>query len=408
MSSRPVVFRAAVALLGAGVVHLAGAAGEPEYPSSDAGYIEVGAIHVRPGLELKNVGYDSNVFLSPDQEEGDYTATLSPSVEAVTLFGHRGRLDLSQTIDLVAFLETSSQNHVDSETSSSWDIFFGDFTYSGGLDLLTRKLRPNDELTERIREEDGEFSGQIAWEPSVRTELFFRAEGRTVDFSGDARPFGKSVTDLNRDEVHLSLGGRLPLRPKTDALFQVEREVIRHDREELGRDATAWRVVQGLRFDPQAIIGGELRFGVLHFDPDSQARTGFDGMIGRASLSTRLGRRLVLRGWFNKDLVFSIFGDNLFYLSRSTGLEATTSFTRRFSLLLGGSISENNYAEPVNFSAFQGIRQDRIRSAWVGWSFAPAGAPRFGLQIRRRQRESNFDLANDRQVLVTGNATYTF
>ncbi|TDI32473.1 MAG: hypothetical protein E2P03_06630, partial [Acidobacteria bacterium] len=33
-------------------------------PTSGEGYVKLGAFHLRPALALKNVGYDSNIFLT--------------------------------------------------------------------------------------------------------------------------------------------------------------------------------------------------------------------------------------------------------------------------------------------------------------------------------------------------------
>ncbi|MFQ5766642.1 MAG: outer membrane beta-barrel protein [Acidobacteriota bacterium] len=409
MSPRPAVLMATLLVAMAGPAAFKLQAAEAiETPSADDGFIEVGPFYFRPRLTFKDLGYDSNVFLTRDNEDGDFTATLGPSLEAATLFGHRGRLDLSQEVDLVGFLNTPSQNHVNSRSQAAWQIGFSDFTYRGRAGYANEKLRPSEEIDERERQRNEFLSGELSWSRSSRATLALLAGRNRYRFSGNPLLFGNNLSDLDRDETSTGLKARVRILPKTDAVMELRHTSIDHTRPELGRDAVMRRLIPGLVFDDSALIQGEIHLGVLRFDPDRAGRRSYSGPVGRAVLSTRLGRRLRLQPSYQRDLVFSIFANNLFYRTETFGLSAFTSLSSRFRLETGGSRSALHYPDLVSFPAFTGLRRDRITRYWLGWSYALDSRPRYGFRVEWRDRNSNFDLEDDTQVRVIGRASYSF
>ncbi len=408
MPPRAAALLAAAAMAAAASLATAADGERPSPPAGAEGYLDAGPFHLRPGLALKDLGYDSNVFLTRDDRVGDYTATLAPSLEAVLLLGHRGRLDLKQELDLVGFLETSSQNHADSRSTARWWAFLGDFTYRGGLRHETARLRPSEEIDQRVRYQGGTLESRLSWSRGERTLLAASAEHRRMGYAGDPRFFGNNLSDLDRDETTALLEARLPLRPKTQALVEASRTWIDHRRPGLGRDVVSQRLVAGVLLDASALLQGEVRYGVLSFRPEDPARAGYSGPVGQAALRYRVLRRLRLGAEYARDLEFSVFGDNLYYRRQTVGLSAATALTRRFHLEAGGSRSTLSYPVPVPLPAGDLLREDTIHQAWVGWSYAPPGGPRYGVRVVRWDRDSNLDAEDDAQVRVVGEASYVF
>jgi hypothetical protein len=201
---------------------------------------------------------------------------------------------------------------------------------------------------------------------------------------------------------------RTRLRPKTDAVVEISRTAISHRQELLGRDVTSQRLLAGVNFDATALLQGEIRYGLLSFMPADPSRSGYRGPVGRAALHYRLLRRLRLGADYERDLEFSVFGENLFYRRERIGLSASTALSRRFQVEAGGSRSLLRYPVAVSFAGFSGRRQDAIQQTWVGWSYAPPGRPRYGVRVLRWERDSNFDVEDDTQYRIIGEATYAF
>ena len=190
--------------------------------------------------------------------------------------------------------------------------------------------------------------------------------------------------------------------------MEVSREDYRFDDIDLGRNARGWRYLPGISLDHTAFIQGKLRLGVLDFQPHTSGRTGYDGTVGDAALSKGFGRRMRMTLSAERDVVFAIFGDNLYFVSKSTGLEASTAVSNRFRIEVGGSLRRNKFPVPVVSGDFTGRRRDEIRSVRIGGSYQLTGAPRVGLSLQYRELDSNFEDANWDEFRVLGNATYTF
>ena len=326
-------------------------------PDADSGFTRAGGFWFRPRLLMRNVGYDSNIFLSADEEPvGDWTATLTPALDVLTLFGNHGRFEASQAIDLVGYLDTSSQNHTNSRTRLAGDAGGGDLRFSAESEYRTEELRPGAEIDERVRLQTGRMLGGLAWSGSGRSEIRVRGSVDRYDYSGNETAYGTSLTELNRDERRLTVAGRWRALRRTHLLLEWSDEAYVHEQATLGRDADARRMVAGLRFDPGAVLVGEVRAGYLAFTPDDPARIAYDGPVGTAQLRARVGSRVAVTLSGARDINFSVYGDNLFYDERTLGLELSTALSRRFRLEAGVTRTALEWPVPVAFSDFSGVR----------------------------------------------------
>ena len=79
---------------------------EEDFPLE--GTFRAGPVRLRPFFLIKNTGYDSNVFLSANEQVSDFTSTLGPGLKLLTLFGDRGALLLTQELDYVWFAQYTS------------------------------------------------------------------------------------------------------------------------------------------------------------------------------------------------------------------------------------------------------------------------------------------------------------
>ena len=386
----------------------AAAAELPPPPSAKDGYIDVGAFYLRPGVGVRNVGYDNNIFLNSFDEVGDWTATIVPSLEATTLFGHRGRLDMRQSFDLVFFLNTSSQNHVNSLTDIEGKVLFSDFLATGVFSYDSSKLRPSNEINERIRQKISTLGGKLAWSKTTRSEISLELVRQRFDYDDNSDQFAGIYRDLNRDETTAALKLRTRLRPKTDITLDIANTDVVNEDPSLGRDAVIRRLVPGLLFDATAFLQGEIHYGYMKITSEDPARQDYQGPTGKARLSYRPIARLRLQAEYDRDVVYSIFGDNIFYLDTRFGLDGSVPVTQRFHLRAGAARTAINYREEVSFPVFTGIREDRIDELWVGWSYAIPGRPRMGFRIVRWDRDSNYPPAVTTQYRIVGEATYVF
>ena len=88
-------------------------------------YLRWGALRVRPGLALSNVGYDNNILYNDANKVSDYTATISPKAEVLILFGDRAFLQLNQRFDFTLYLENTDQNYDNNHTAARVTVPLG-------------------------------------------------------------------------------------------------------------------------------------------------------------------------------------------------------------------------------------------------------------------------------------------
>ncbi len=79
-------------------------------PPDLANYRRWGFLRARPGIELSDLGYDSNIFYSNTQPVSDTTATLSPKLDGLILLGSKAFITLRDQFDYTVYAEHSDQN----------------------------------------------------------------------------------------------------------------------------------------------------------------------------------------------------------------------------------------------------------------------------------------------------------
>ena len=128
------------------------AAGALEPPDLSR-YLRWGPLRVRPGFVLANLGYDGNVGYT-STAPSDYTATLSPRVEGVVLFGQRGFLTFQEQLDWTVYKTYHDLNFVNQLGSARLTIPLKRMGFYVDGALNHTKDRPADQLAVRndIRE----------------------------------------------------------------------------------------------------------------------------------------------------------------------------------------------------------------------------------------------------------------
>ena len=132
---------------------------------------------------------------------------------------------------------------------------------------------------------------------------------------------------------------------------------------------------------------GELRVeagnGRLRFD--DPARLDYSGVLGSIAYNRRVAAHSQVTLDAARDLSFSVFAANDYFLMDRAGLSTEWSATRRLSLRAGAQVGRNSYQVPVNGI----LRRDRYTYPWVGflWSIRRVRA---GFDVGYYDRTSNF------------------
>jgi len=388
-----------------------------------AGTMRLGPFRLRPYLQIRDTGYDDNVFLEDTARVSDFTSTVEPGLKLLTLFRDRVALALDERIDYVWFAQTISQNHFNNLAKLRTDLYLKRITLFAELDALSFRERPSTEIDFRIRRYENSFGTGIRYE-RPRSSLEARVGEDEFRYVSGTEA-GQSIPDfLNRRERRLTVTGRKKILPKTTFLLEWEGREIAFD--ESGRlagdqvkDSAARRISGGFECDPSAFLHGTVKVGIESLRPDAPAREGFRGAVGDGTLLYRITgvTNLEVRG--RRGTGFTIAQNNVFYVDTTYGATLTQFLSERVAAEAGTDRERVEYPEETQLCNLQagscgaggaglvsGIRTDDLRSYFVGGSYRFNNQTRVGLRLGIWERDSSFDFLNRRRK--TAQVTYAY
>lgn len=390
----------------------------------------MGVLYFKPSVALKDVGRDSNVFFSRDDEQSDITATVSPAAEGALRFGSRGFLTIKLGGAYVWYRRFHTLNHTNLTSGLKGNLNLRDLRFFAAADYLRHEERPSSELDQRARRTNViqrvgagyEYSPMTALDIIVKKE---RITYRDPDFVFQQCPVGcptYTLTDfLSRTETTGNLRFTQKVMGRTRLVLDVQKRrydftTALPDRDASGerpvvgsmRDSGETRLLAGVELEPGAVLSGSLRAGTVDFRPknvsDQRTRRG----VWNAALNWRLGNRLALATVLDRGLQFSTFGGNLYYREDRRGAECVYHLNRLLGVEAGYDGYRLLYPTITQAPGFSGRRRDRIRILKGGLRFKLANRTTATLRVADRRRSSNIPDSEDRQVFVTTGVETTF
>jgi Putative beta-barrel porin 2 len=415
---RRAVARAALVALGASLLSLAAPApraaaeeapADPDLSLQDTH--RAGPFHIRPFVLLKDAGYDDNIRFDASRPEGDTTATAGAGLSALLLTGDRGGLYTSQEVDYVAFGRNTDLNHWNGSARGRGILLLKHLVLSLEDAFRSERERPNTEIDQRLRRQNNGVSGALRTRGTGRLALTASLRRERIDYrTGD--PAAADVPDrLNRDEDRLAVAGELRVRPKTTFILEGRVERIAFDDASQGRDSRKRTLLPGFRFDPSSFLSGELRLGVTRLTALDFPDSDFSGTVGETALSARLGSSSRLKGTYERDLVFSVLPDNLYYVGTSWKAAFEQFFSRRLSGEVAYGRGLNHYPNETTRAGvdpFQGIRDDRLTTYQAGVRYRLNDQLSLALTAYRLNRDSTDDFYDRQRNLYTLGTVYNF
>jgi hypothetical protein len=380
------------------------AEGKLEPPDLDR-YVRWGALRARPRIEVKDVGVDDNILASSTLEISDYTATITPSLEGLLLFGSRAFLDFRSSVEYTAYLNYPDQNFPDWRNKARLTAPSSRFGLFAEFEINRLKSRPADlEDIRPDRDEDGIAFGAIM-ELGGHTEVEI---GRHVmDYrhsDPDYSAFGQDIAErLDRQERRTVLDASLRLTDRTRlTLYSDIGDIDFVDPDPLGRskDSTLWSFVPGIGFGAGGPLSGSARGGWSAIDSDDATRTDFAGVVGEAKLRWRPIRRGSLGLEWYKRPSFSVYEDATYLLDSSTELSGL--YYLSWPIGIEGSVA----AGKLTFPGSRSGREDDILEYEFGFRLRLSEDQRgrrveYSLTWNRWESDSNIE-GLDRSRTIVG------
>jgi hypothetical protein len=316
-SDRALALGLAAALLFAGAAASV-AAQEPPRPAPTPhpfGQLNIGVASFTPMLQLRNIGFDSNVLDLSGTEpvKSDFTATVEPGVE--TRFT-TPRLDarLASTVALTYYREHASERAispnfaatVDHRLSGALSLYgkgnFGFVKERTGFEIDTRPRRLAHSATAGVR------IGQR------KIELDLHGTNGGLSYERDATFQQVSIADtMNHTFTGGGAGVKYRLSPYTSLTGLVDATATRFEFSPI-RDTNSYLGVLGVEFHPRAMISGSAGMGYRVLNPLSNRTPAFSGLTPRAGLTYTLRDILTISGGAQRDVEYSVYGDRPYFV----------------------------------------------------------------------------------------------
>jgi hypothetical protein len=372
------------------------------------GFHPLGKAWWRPAFSMQDVGYDDNLFLSPeDSRIGDSTATFAPQADFIIPFGDRGDLKGVEQVSYTVFEAHGEENFLSDSSTLHGDFYAGPWGISTDARYVTTRVRPTEEVDIRPRRSERGLRLEARYEHARRIG-FNLYVGRDETSFGSSDPSGQFEfrTRLNRAED--SVGGAVSYRVGRRTDFVVETVTRRVDfsaENALTPVVRQTRTVAGFDWRPPGRIFAQVRAGNLKISPEDLPSQAFDGLAWSTSFIFPLFARVSVKVNGSRDTWLSALENNLFALSTRGGIAVATSLIPKATLELGAELSRTRYSD---IGADVEPRRDRGTRAYVGGRYLLSDRSTVGLRLSRFLRNTNVEGEDASQFTASASLGWVF
>lgn len=380
--------------------------------------IRIGPFGILPTIQLKDIGYDSNVYYQHEDNApvSDFTVTFAPEVQVHLIFRDYLILSLAESPEYVYYFEQKRERRWNNTIAPEFKfLFLNRIVISGKYSHSNRRRRATSEFDVRANEIAESYRGQIFYETARKTSFGFSGFTRKITYEDVTLP-GEEIylsRDLNRREK----GGNVELyyRVFSKSFFFITGGYTDYEFEHAQsswRNSYSYQVFAGIRFPLLGKIRGTLSLGYKELIPRDASRTGFSGLVGNTGINFRLWRFGFSLSYL-RDCHFSYWTNNIFFNEDRVGAGVSYYLTRFLRVDYGLSRAKARYPVPMSVRMPDGsfeviLRDDRYRSHSVGLVFRVIENTGIGILVNFWERESNYYWENRKRMFIGGYVTYEF
>jgi hypothetical protein len=376
-------------------VPVAAAAQQPSWSSAiddvrETARMHVGPVYATPGLQLKELGIDGNVFNADGDPRSDFTATVVPKADVWLPIARRALLQATAASDVVWYAQYEAERSLDPHLALRGELYLHRLMLFGESTYLNTRQRPNHEIDLRSRHlEDGLTAGAgLALTPKFSVEI----AGRQLRTRYDAAAAfdGTSLQRmLNRQTRGLQVTVRHHLTPLTsiDVRFDDVRDRFTFSPD---RDSDSYRVMPGVVFKRRALVNGSAHVGYRKFTPsEGAALQEFSGLVARLGLSYTLLGATTFGVTYGRDVTYSYEELQPFFVDNAVGASIRRAIGRRFDALVSADRHAYEYSDAL--TADRPIAgPSRVDVTWnyagsIGYRLGGDGRVAFGASYWQRE-----------------------
>ena len=309
------------------------------------GGIRIGRVLVAPGLVIREIGWDSNVYDEPTDPKEDYVAAVVPDVSAFSrlrfmkLSGYAG-------VDLQYYKTYEPERNIGHQVRGRADFLLSRVRPFVGGGQTHLRTRPNGEIDTRADRELNELSGGLAFEISPTSDIYGATYSLETVYEDSFEDGVELAATLNRTTHDYTFGLRTELTPLTALTLSggYLEDVFDNSPQ---RNAETFTGNATLRFSTDAVISGFVTVGYRDLQPVDPLIRDFRGFTYSAGIYypfLEIGRLAftAVRG-----TEYSFDTEEAYYLENSFTISYTHFLFDEFDAQVRGGNSFYNYGYTV-------------------------------------------------------------
>jgi hypothetical protein len=287
----------------------------------EAGVIKAGPVSIAPGLTIREMGHDDNVFDEAEDPKEDWVIAGTPDVAVFTRLRF-AKISAYAGSEMQYYHRYESERAVGHNLRGRVDFLLSRISPFIGGGSTRNRVRPNGEIDVRADTHTDELSGGLAYDLSP-SSLIYASAIQTNNEVLDAFQSGVNLQQsLTRQGTQYQAGLRTELTPLLTMTVSAAQQEDEFKFEPL-RNGESRNATVAFRFDSAAVISGGASIGYTDYRPVDPLVKSYRGVVGAGFITypfLEIGR---FNFGYNRSTEYSFDFAEAYYLQNSVTLVYT-------------------------------------------------------------------------------------
>lgn len=373
-------------------------------PVRDAS-VHIGPVGLNPGVTVRDVGVDNNVFNEINNPKRDFTFTIEPTL-TILMRTRRGLLTADGRLDLVYFNTYDTERSINGFSHARYEYAFNRFKPFASLSALDTRERPGYEIDARARRFENTFQIGLDAKVASKSTLQIGVRRQTVAYAGEAIFLGRRLEDvLNRTLGAADVNWRQQLTVLTTVVVNASSERERFTFSP-ARNSNSLRFRGGLELGRFALIRGNAFVGYRRLKPvEGSALPEFSGITADVNVAYTAPTQTRLSLGIARDIQYSFEITNPYYVQTGWTAGLTQRVIGRWEVRVTGGQDRLAYRTS---QLTVGARVDRVDRVGGGVGYALGDDTSVGFVVESIKRNSDEPGRQYQSVRSFGSVNYAF
>ena len=355
----------------------------------EQGRVRIGPVAFTPGLTLKNLGWDSNVFNEAEDPKSDFTVTAGGLVNWWMRVGNLRLIGIS-SVDGVYYATYTSERGVNHHHDFRVEYRLNRLRPYAHGSYASVKDRVGYEVDTRSRHTETAIGAGVVVRVAAKTSVDVAARQTTTTFPEDEVYDGTVLAQsLNRKDGFSDATLRYAVTSLTALTLLGEYRQERYDQSPV-RDNDSFLIMPGVQFDPFALLNGSARVGYRHFHPLSPTIPSFDGVVAAVSLNYVLLGRTRFSVGVDRDIQASYDNSLPYYVLTGVGGAVRQGLGKGWDVEVRGANQRLAYPSGLDASGNTIDRVDRVVLFGGGVGYRLGQGTRIGANVDYSRRPPGY------------------